>query len=215
MIYIIDFSNWDPEFVKQKCRAYQIVYSEFAYLQTCTKVASLAIKERIRQDYHLKGELLTTRAGKPYFANTSLTFNISHHGNFCVAIVAENKEQSNIEKETAEVGIDITDRNTIFNDEEKKQLYSQVPPSGLDGVFWAAREAYLKYLGVGYQENPVNMIVPSHTVFPNLLLNSSFIVLPVMRIESVYARLFSVGPLVGVVIANYKDLHSVTIMDIK
>ena len=104
MIYIIDFSNWDPEFVKQKCRAYQIVYSEFAYLQTCTKVASLAIKERIRQDYHLKGELLTTREGKLNLAITWLSSKIWHPGNFGLAIVAETKGKVKIEKKTEGLG---------------------------------------------------------------------------------------------------------------
>lgn len=207
MFFIIDFTHWTEDYVKQECEKQGLSFGAgFAFAATCTKLASHMIKRRICTVYSITPEeWQTTGKGKPYFENSAVKFNISHHGSFCVAIATDSSTET-------DVGIDITDKETIFTEDEEIELYGTIPPDGIHGLFWAGREAYLKYLGVGNREEAVRMLPPSHAFFPDIRKYKQIPVFPVMKIENKYARVFTLGPYIGVVIAPYNDIVKIQII---
>ena len=104
----------------------------------------------------------TDENGKPYPVNINLHFNISHAEDYVVCVVSDNKIGVDIEK-IKPVNLNIAKR--FFNEEEQiyifghkphKENFEQEPTKDLLKRFfevWTAKEAFLKYLGVGLTEN--------------------------------------------------------------
>lgn len=208
MIFVLRFADWTPEFVERECAKRGLGYAgKFAFVAACTRLASHALKQSIRQEFGVTGALLTTKTGKPFFENSTVRFNLTHHGGYCVAIVSENASQG-------EVGIDLTDRVSIFTESEEEELYTEPPEETQRGVFWAVREAYLKYTGAGCSEAPLRILPPAHRFYPDLLRMNRFAVMPVIRVADVYARVFSVGPLVGAVVAPLESVQDVRVVSL-
>lgn len=88
--------------------------------------------------------------GKPFLADRSLQFNVSHSGGFALYVIADNRS----------VGIDIESIRAIeveqlaqrfFSDREYQQLckLSEEQQSEAFFTYWTAKEAYLKATGEG------------------------------------------------------------------
>ncbi len=115
----------------------------------------LLIKTYLSKIYGIKKEEIVIKKGehgKPYVLNVPAHFNISHSGNYVVVAISDKP-----------IGIDleiIEDFSAIlakklFNEDELKYI-SQIGYSNKKSVMqqrfyeiWTAKEAYLKYLGLG------------------------------------------------------------------
>lgn len=105
-----------------------------------------------------------TESGKPYALNCDIAFNLSHSGQFVLCAI-----------DSSPVGVDIemfrplrkTTIARVCTDEE--QHYIADDPKRFIQI-WTAKEAYLKYLGLGIRENlrNVNVVFENQIALPNL-----------------------------------------------
>jgi len=198
MIYVIDTGPWREDDVREQCAAHGIEFSGgFFFERTCTWLASLLVKKHIAAEAGVPFELQVTDRGKPRIPGVE--FSITHHNRIVVAVSAAHP-----------VGIDLTDKETPFTPGQQRELWVVKPNTCPSGVFWAAREAYLKYTGEGSREGPLEMKPPSHLALPDLE-HWQWSVMPVMKVESVLARCFKVRGFVGVVVSRIEDVQEVSL----
>ncbi len=109
----------------------------------------------IRHQYHIAGELLTDKFGKPYFSGSDIHFNLSHSGGYVIIAVSEEK-----------IGIDIQrmkqDKHRIaeknFLPSECRYINEIEDEAVMQQRFceiWTMKEAYLKNIGIGLRK-PLN-----------------------------------------------------------
>ena len=102
-------------------------------------------------------EILTTHRGKPYFADNSLHFSISHtpHHAFCVL----SEHTVGIDAEEADRKINLKLAEKILSPAEKQQFDAAADKRNALLTFWVLKEAAAKFSGEGLKG------YPNHTNF--------------------------------------------------
>lgn len=131
------------------------------YKQTDDKLRSLGagiLLNYIREKYNISDKVLVEKYGKPYFESNKIYFNLSHSGNFVVAAVSTHnvgidiqrvKEDKHRVAEKNFLPSECNFINAAKDDVEKMERFCQI---------WTAKEAYLKYIGMGLRK-PLNSFV--------------------------------------------------------
>lgn len=189
MIFGVNTNRWNDEEVVNRCKRLDIEYrGDFHLQQTKTKLASIMLKQAAADHFQQPlSSLKVSQSGKPFFPSGQ--FNITHHEHIALCVISE----------TQPVGIDLTSSTTPFNSQELKLLFCKVPSQ--DGIAWAAREAYLKYIGTGLSEKPVQIMENTPELPGVESIGSASVV-----IENTRVWLFKVEEFVGAVIAPLDDI---------
>lgn len=188
MIFGVDTNSWHDDLVVKSCKELNIEYKGGFYLQqTKTKLASAMLKQATANYLNQPlSSIEVSQNGKPFFPKGQ--FNITHHEHIALCVVSK----------TQQVGIDLTSEKTPFSAQDCEILFSNMPVR--TGVCWAAREAYLKYVGTGLSEKPVEISEKLMDI-PDILNIGTCS----LEIEKVHAFLFKVDEYVGAVIAPLED----------
>ena len=117
--------------------------------------ATLLARCLINKSAHFSNKQIvikTTEYGKPYVNLPDLYFNVSHSGNYICCIIDKNYVGVDIE-EVRSYDEAITNR---FYTKEEIELIKYSPIEKREDLFyqiWTVKEAYLKYLGVGFHKS--------------------------------------------------------------
>ena len=97
-------------------------------------------------------EILITHRGKPYFADSSLHFSISHtpHHAFCVL----SEYNVGIDAEEADRKINLKLAEKILSSDEKQQFDAAADKRNALLTFWVLKEAAAKFSGEGLTGYP-------------------------------------------------------------
>jgi len=131
-----------PESMRQRIHRYRRWQDSHAYLY-----GRLLLKEamfRLGYNYSLES-MKKTKYGKPYFIDSSFTFNISHSGEYVICVIStDEKEQLGIDIEKIKP-IVIDDFDFIFSPLERKVIDSYEKFYKC----WTSKEAVVKADGRG------------------------------------------------------------------
>ncbi len=147
---IVEYANFPPKLLEPlRFRKYEACRSE---QKKCEMLAAGAVlREALRlAGYPVEGPLELTYLcyGKPYLADGSFYFSLSHSGDYVVCVVSDHEVGVDLEQ-LKPVNLRIADK--ILNDVESKvflQLSEEQRPEELIRL-WTRKEAVAKCLGGG------------------------------------------------------------------
>lgn len=102
-------------------------------------------------------EIRTTDRGKPYFADSSLHFSISHTQKHAFCVLSENNVGMDAEELDRNINLKLAEK--ILSPEEKEQFDAASDKRKALLTFWVLKEAAAKLSGEGLQG------YPNHTDF--------------------------------------------------
>ena len=111
------------------------------------------LEKYIGEKYKVNSNIIIDRHGKPFYENNPIYFNISHSGNYVVAVVSDDNVGVDIQrvikdkhrvaqKQFLEAECEFVNQGTDEN--EQMERFCQI---------WTAKEAYLKNIGIGLRKS--------------------------------------------------------------
>ena len=97
-------------------------------------------------------EIRTTDRGKPYFADSSLHFSISHTPKHAFCVLSENNVGLDAEELDRDIRLQLADK--ILSDWEKAQFDAAADKRKALLTFWVLKEASVKLSGEGLRGYP-------------------------------------------------------------
>ncbi|MBP7497258.1 MAG: 4'-phosphopantetheinyl transferase superfamily protein [Bacteroidales bacterium] len=127
--------------------------------------AKLLINHKEKIGFNLKDISVSyKKGGAPYFsAYSNYNLSISHSGDLAVAVISDNNIGIDIEKIEGAKSSEFI--NIAFSDNEIKALQTKYVTDFY--VNWCIKEAYLKYIEKGFDENLKNIEILGNFVFHN------------------------------------------------